>query len=172
METFTFIISHNGEFAAEETREAKSEKMAIAMIKKQLKDAGANPAEFSFDLKINPEKSAIADSLPTATPDEKPARLITLSPANSPAIPGEPKRIYPPSIKHPELGTFWGCDQAKLLDTLRLNPHALDGYAMRQTGSRTNFYLDSTLIWTTTKPISALAHSMALELIESLKQAA
>ena len=165
MKTYTFNISRNGEFIAKESREAKSELAAIAILRKEIRENGANPKEFAFDLIPEMPKTAIPDA--TANDELK----IILSPANSPMAPGEPKRIYPPSIKHPELGIFWGCDQAKLLDTIRLNPHALDAYQMRQTGSRTNFYLGQTLIWTTTKPIASYANELALALIAEMKAA-
>jgi len=171
METFTInMLDMDGALIGTDTIEAKTEQSALNAAKKAIKAAGFNPKDYQFQIAL-PEN--------TATPDKQTATLenpaddlkIILSPANSPAMPGEPKRIYPPSIKHETLGTFWGCDNEKLLGTIRLNPHALDHYQMRQTGTRANFYLANTLIWTTTKPIASLAHEMALSLIAELKAA-
>ena len=164
--TINLIDSITGDLIGSDIIEAKSEAQAIKAAKNAIKTAGMNPADYTFEIQ--------ADSLPAPIPAPKlddaeaPKRIISLDPANSPAIPGEQPRTYPKSIKHPELGTFWGCDQQKLLGTIKLNPHALDGYIMRQTGARTNFYLDSTLIWTTTKPIATLADEMARDLIQTI----
>lgn len=170
MKTYTFNIIADGAIIATETLEAKSEKAARGMINSEIKANGGNPANFQIDLIPDMPKNPIADAIPDATANDD--LKIILSPANSPMGPNEPKRIYPPSIKHETLGTFWGCDQAKLLDTIRLNPHALDHYMMRQTGSRANFYLGTTLIWATTKPIAAYANELALQLIAEMKSAA
>jgi hypothetical protein len=100
---------------------------------------------------------------------EEPKIVIALDPANSPAGVGE-KREYPKAIKT-ELGTWWGCDQQKLLGTIRLNPHALDTFQVRKAGSRTTFYLGGVVIWATTKDIAGVAQSVAEDLIKSLKAA-
>ena len=167
MKAFTFNIIADGAIIDTATLEAKSEKAARGMIHAEIKANGGNPKDFQIDLIPELAKSPIADAMP----EQKDELKIILSPANSPMAPNEPKRIYPPSIKHPELGIFWGCDQSKLLDTIRLNPHALDHYQMRQTGSRANFYLGQTLIWTTTKPIASYANELALALIAEMKAA-
>ena len=169
MKTYTFNIIADGAIIDTATLEAKSEKQARGMIHAEIKANGGNPANFQIDLIPEMPKSPIADAMPEQKTDDP---KIILSPANSPMAPNEPKRIYPPSIKHETLGTFWGCDNEKLLGTIRLNPHALDHYQMRQTGSRANFYLGQTLIWTTTKPIAAYANELALALIDSMKSAA
>jgi hypothetical protein len=170
MGTYTInMLDNDGALIGTDTIEAKTEQAALNAARKAIKQAGFNPKDYQFQIAL-PENTATPDKQSATIENPTDELKIILSPANSPMLPGEPKRIYPPSIKT-DLGTFWGCDQAKLLDTLRLNPLALDSYQMRTTGTRANFYLGTTLIWTTTKPIAAYANELALQLINELKSA-
>lgn len=94
---------------------------------------------------------------------------LIINSANSPLSPGEPKRTYGPSIVDPELGTFWGCDQAKTIDNIRNNPAWIDTYEMKLTGQKATFYLGGKVLWTTTKPIYKLVDKMILEEIARIK---
>jgi hypothetical protein len=167
------------EFVGQEVIDAKSESAALGRVKKLLKEGGIDASEYRFEITQEQEVQAPVEAVTDDTPvadtidkveakkEEEPKRVVLLDPANGPLGMGEAPRKYPQSIKT-DLGTFWGCDQQKLLGSIRLNADKLDGFRVTHTGSRTNFYIDGTLIWTSTKPVAAVAEQMALELITAL----
>lgn len=168
MNTYTINLINvvDGSLVGTDTVQGVDEQEALKNAKAAVKAAGLKLKDFKFEIVV-PE---VEDKEEEKKEDKEEEIVIVLDPANSPAVPGE-KRVYPKAIKVEGVGTWWGCDQQKLLGTLLLNLHALDTFQVRHAGSRSTFLLGGTVIWSTTKGIAEVAESAARSLIESLKAA-